>query len=372
MKLIDNVIISVMVAILSLSIATSAYAAEEPVLISEDSQPDFEGCEGCHPDIAANFATSLHYNAYGMKGEYERGAAGHYGIDMDVFYEEANCASCHATTCTKCHQGYIAAMGHGEETVEITMDTCDPCHFKKQTSTFIGDMPMHTSKGPHADIHYEKGLICTDCHSAEEMHGDGTIYDSQMQAVTTACEDCHRTAGTVVKEMNVTQYSLEISTHEIHDGTLGCAACHAGWTTTCVDCHLDTRKAAGGIVTDEFYLAVASDGMIKPFLKMSTSYGNETHTGYGEWMPHTITADAKDCAFCHENGEVLCEGCEGQMLGEGGSFIPQATIDRIIGAHIATPTPTPTEATPKEGTPGFGVVVAFAGLLSAVLLFRRY
>ncbi len=84
-------------------------------------------------------------------------------------------------------------------------------------------------------------------------------------------------------------------------------------------------------------------------------------------MPHTITADAKDCAFCHEDGEVLCEGCEGQMLGEGGSFIPQATIDRIIGAHLATPTPTP-----EEGTPGFGVVVAFAGLLLAVLLFRRY
>ncbi|KAF5420219.1 MAG: hypothetical protein C5S44_08790, partial [Candidatus Methanocomedens sp.] len=55
----------------------------------------------------------------------------------------------------------------------------------------------------------------------------------------------------------------------------------------------------------------------------------ETHTGYGEWMPHTITAEAKDCAFCHEKREVFCEGCEGQMLGDGGSFIPQETIDRL-------------------------------------------
>lgn len=374
MKRIKNITILVMVAILSLSVTTSALAAEEPVLISEDSQPDFEGCEMCHSDVAANFATSLHYNAYGMKGEYERGAAGYYGIDMDVFYEEGNCASCHATTCTKCHQGYIAQMGHGEETVEITMDTCDPCHFKKQTSTFIGDMPAHSAEGPHADIHYEKGLTCMDCHSAEEIHGDGNTYAHQMQAVTTACEDCHISPGKVVKEMNVTQYSLEISAHEIHDGTLDCAACHVGWFTTCVDCHLDTRKAAGGIVTDEFYLAVASDGMIKPFLKMSTSYGNETHTGYGEWMPHTITADAKDCPFCHENREVLGEGLEGQMLGDGGSFIPQDTIDRIIGAHItpAVTEPTVTEPTTPEGTPGFGFLVAFVGLLSAVLLFRRH
>ena len=360
MKPTKGVLILTMVAILSLSVATSALAAE-------DSQSDFEGCENCHPDIAANFTTSLHYNAYGMKGEYERGAAGHFGIDMDVTYEKAKCADCHATTCTKCHQGYIATMGHGEETVEITIDTCDACHYSKQTATFIGDMPGHKIEGPHADIHYEKGLVCTDCHSAEEVHGDGNTYAHQMQAVTTACEDCHRSPGKVVKEMNVTQYSLEISAHEIHDGKLDCAACHAGWVTTCVNCHLDILESDGikktdGIVTDEFYLAKASDGMIKPFLKMSTSYGDETHTGYGEWMPHTITAEAKDCAFCHENREVLCEGCEGQMLGDGGSFIPQETIDRIIGAHIATPTPAATEPTPAEGVPGF------AGIFAAVII----
>ena len=362
MKRIKSVSILIMVVILSLSLAPTACMAE-------DSQPDFGGCEMCHPDVAANFTTSLHYNAYGMMGEYERGAAGHFGIDMDAFYEEGSCAKCHATTCTKCHQGYIAVMGHGEETTEITIDTCDVCHLKKQTSTFVGDMPAHSSKGPHADVHYEKGLICTDCHSAEEMHGDGNTYAHQQQAVTTACEDCHRSPGKVVKGMNVTQYSPEISAHEIHEETLDCTACHVGWVTTCVNCHLETRKAEG-IVTDEFYLVKASDGKIKPFLKMSASYGDETHIGYGEWMSHTITAEAKDCAFCHENREVLCEGCEGQMLGGGGSFISQETIDRIIGAHISTPalaaTEAATEPTPIEGMPGF------TGMFAAVIIGITY
>ena len=362
MKRIKSVSILIMVVILSLSLAPTACMAE-------DSQPDFGGCEMCHPDVAANFTTSLHYNAYGMMGEYERGAAGHFGIDMDAFYEEGSCAKCHATTCTKCHQGYIAVMGHGEETTEITIDTCDVCHLKKQTSTFVGDMPAHSSKGPHADVHYEKGLICTDCHSAEEMHGDGNTYAHQQQAVTTACEDCHRSPGKVVKGMNVTQYSPEISAHEIHEETLDCTACHVGWVTTCVNCHLETRKAEG-IVTDEFYLVKASDGKIKPFLKMSASYGDETHIGYGEWMSHTITAEAKDCAFCHENREVLCEGCEGQMLGDGGSFISQETIDRIIGAHISIPalaaTEAATEPTPTEGMPGF------TGMFAAVIIGITY
>ena len=329
-----------------------------PSAITATEEPVFAGCEMCHADIAKNFSTSLHYQAYGMMGEYEEGAAGYHGIDMDEYYEEWNCGKCHVSTCTVCHED-----GHN---AEITLDTCDPCHFKKQTSTFIGDMPMHKSEGPSADIHYEKGMICIDCHSAEEMHGDGIIYSNQMQAVKVTCEDCHRTPGTIVEDMSVTQYSLEIPAHEIHDETLDCKACHTGWQLTCNNCHLDTRTGTQPVF-DEFYLGVASDGKITTFMKMDATYDNEMHTGYGEWFSHTITDKPKDCAFCHENREVLCEGCEGQMLGDGGSFIPQTTIDRIIGAHI-TPTPTPTEV---PDTPGFGFMVAFAGLLSAVLLFKR-
>jgi hypothetical protein len=69
---------------------------------------DFGGCEGCHAEIAENFSTSLHYTGAGMKGEYVRGAAGGFGIYMDVFYAVGNCSNCHVTTCEKCHEG-----GHG-------------------------------------------------------------------------------------------------------------------------------------------------------------------------------------------------------------------------------------------------------------------
>ena len=367
MKGIKNVSILTMVAILLLLTAASALAAEGP-------QPDFEGCENCHPGVAAKFSTSLHYTGAGMKGEYERGAAGHLGIDMNEYYTKWNCSKCHATTCTKCHQGYEPKMGHGEECVEITIDTCDPCHKKKQTSTFVGDMPAHKSKGPHADIHYEKGLTCMDCHSSEEIHGDGNIYAHQMEAITTTCEDCHISPGKVVKEMNVTQYSLDIPSHEIHDATLDCTACHSGWHLNCNNCHLATRKGTQ-TVSDEFYLGVASNGKIKPFIKMDAIYDNETHTGYGEWFSHTVTNVAKDCAFCHENREVLCEGCEDQMLGDSVSFIPQATIDRIIGAHITTPAVTkptsePTESTPAEGAPGFAGIFAAASIGAVYLMMR--
>ncbi|MGB2726992.1 MAG: cytochrome c3 family protein [Halobacteriota archaeon] len=342
------------VAVLSVSLAGIAITAAE----------DFGGCEGCHAEIAENFSTSLHYTGAGMKGEYEKFAAKEFGIDMDEYYATWNCSNCHATTCEKCHEG-----GHG---AEITIDTCDQCHFKKQSATFIGDMPAHSKKGPHADIHYTMGLTCTDCHNAAELHGDGTQYSSQLEAVTTKCEDCHNSPGKTVKDMTVTQYSSDIDAHEMHEEKLDCTACHSGWALTCNNCHLDTRIGTQP-VSDEFYLGVASDGKIKPFIKMDAIYDNATHTGYGAWFPHTVTDEAKDCAFCHESKEVLCEGCEGEMLGQGGSFIPQATIDRIYGMAMPTATPTtaPATPTPTAKPPGFELIFAVIAIAAVAYLVKK-
>lgn len=44
-----------------------------------------------------------------------------------------------------------------------------------------------------ADVHIAKGMGCMDCHSAREMHGDGTAYESSgaLEATDTTCEKCH-------------------------------------------------------------------------------------------------------------------------------------------------------------------------------------
>ena len=298
-----KILVLVIVAIISVLVANMVMAAV-------DSTPDFGGCEMCHSDVAENFSTTLHYTGAGMKGEYAKHAAAEFGIDMDEYYAQWNCSTCHITTCEKCHEG-----GHG---AEITIDTCDQCHKRKQTSTFVGDMSEHSKPAPNADVHYEKGLTCTDCHDATELHGDGTLYESQLEAVKATCVDCHPAPDTM--------------SHMVHVGKLDCTACHSGWQLNCKDCHLKTRPAYSA-VSDEFYLGVAADGKIKPFLRMESEYNNATHVGYGEYFTHAITKEGKDCSFCHDNPEVLCEGCEGEILGQGGSFIPQEIIDRIIGAH---------------------------------------
>ena len=43
------------------------------------------------------------------------------------------------------------------------------------------------------DIHLEKGMHCTDCHFAQDNHGNGHIYGETRNAVEVNCEDCHGT-----------------------------------------------------------------------------------------------------------------------------------------------------------------------------------
>jgi hypothetical protein len=41
------------------------------------------------------------------------------------------------------------------------------------------------------DIHFEKGLDCIDCHTEQDVHGDGNLYAQMTDAIEIRCEDCH-------------------------------------------------------------------------------------------------------------------------------------------------------------------------------------
>lgn len=277
-----------------------------------------DDCGRCHPEIVENFETSLHYTATGMYDEYEKHAAGHFGIEMDEYYEKFNCVKCHAMSCTQCHPGSNMYESH---LYEVTLDTCEPCHGKKQTSTYIGDMPMHKSQGPNADIHYEAGLLCQDCHAPSELHGNGTQLNTQLEATNVECEGCHKDVS-------------ESQSHTVHDGMVDCQSCHTGWILTCQNCHIDTRK--GMTVTAEgFLLGRRTDGIVTTFMTMDVTLGNETHHAYGDWYAHTTTAQGKECDFCHNDPAVLGAGLNGSILGEGGSLLSQETVDRILNADTS-------------------------------------
>jgi hypothetical protein len=356
------------VAVLSVLLGGTAVTAAEV---------DFGGCENCHSDIAENFSTSLHHTNEGMILEWQRGAGDFCELNATEYFEENNCFNCHTATCDRCHKDYASyPEGHGKT---VGIETCDECHGAKRVAAhFSGELAGHAKEGPHADIHYEMGLNCTDCHTKEEIHGIGEPYSTELLAVKVQCEDCHVNPGKSVNEMPVKQFSPDTPSHKIHGEKLDCIACHAGWYQNCVNCHLDTNKVEGAAI-DEFNLGIAADGQIKPFYHMTAVCpDNRTHSAYFEFNPHTTIDTAHDCTFCHEHPEVLCEGCEGQLLGPpGASFIPQDTIDKVLAVDISAaeaPTETPTAApseTPTAKPPGFELIFAVIAIAVVVVLARR-
>jgi hypothetical protein len=43
------------------------------------------------------------------------------------------------------------------------------------------------------DVHFERGIQCSDCHTSIDVHGDGNIYPVTFYQVEISCYDCHGT-----------------------------------------------------------------------------------------------------------------------------------------------------------------------------------
>ena len=43
------------------------------------------------------------------------------------------------------------------------------------------------------DLHVERGMACVDCHTRDEMHGDGRIYADRFFESEIECQSCHGT-----------------------------------------------------------------------------------------------------------------------------------------------------------------------------------
>ncbi|RZN15275.1 MAG: hypothetical protein EF812_03030 [Methanosarcinales archaeon] len=359
MNIVKNLLVLLFVGVLLVSLVCTSTAEE---VVTDLSSCNGVGCHQNIEDIAANFETSLHHTNEGMFLEWQKGAGNFCELDATEYFEEKNCFSCHIESCDQCHKDFISYPYSPEHLKKPGMEICDECHGEKRVSShFMGDMANHkeeVKKGPNADIHYEIGMTCMDCHTSSEIHGDGMKYSTELSAVKVQCEDCHD---------NIT----DIAAHTIHEKSLGCTACHTGWYQNGINYHVDTIKLEGATI-GEFNLGVGADGKIRPFYHMTAvCSNNKTHSVYFEFMPHTITKEAKDCAFCHNSKEVLCEGCEGQIIGPGGEFISQNTIDRIYGMiPEETPEETPAAAAVEE-VAGFGFVPALLGLFLVMFYLAK-
>ncbi len=157
------------------------------------------GCSSCHIP-------------YGNEGYYE-------GNDPTIDKNEKGHMLVHklqATRKTKVKHGDVEYSG-------IPVETCNSCHNrgKRIGVTYQGLMEfpygspwdekgmkqpkLHTKKYLFIsdDLHHQidqsrpgnpkGGMLCQDCHTSIDMHGDGNIFGTTLAQVEIECQDCHGT-----------------------------------------------------------------------------------------------------------------------------------------------------------------------------------
>ena len=230
--------------------------------------------------IDSAFRTSLHATGRGKTTFYA--AADGFQSLTHVPYGDLSCKSCHQPACTNCH-----ATEAGTDTVPDAK--CLTCHSRQSAEIARG----------YSDVHRAANLGCMACHTAREMHGDGTAYASMLApgAMDARCERCHGTPA-------ANPY------HAQHLRDVACAACHMQSVVTCNNCHFDSEIAAPGTKrpTGQFrdwLFLVNRDGKVYPANYQSLVFRDRSFVAFAPFFSHTIARNARtSCNDCHDNANV--------------------------------------------------------------------
>jgi hypothetical protein len=216
----------------------------------------------CHGEEVDRAHNSLHQQGWGQK----KRVALRFGVESyDMIPEDAkhgyekNCAQCHAG-CGDCHVNRPQSGGgglyknHKFNRTPNMRDNCVACHVSRGGHAFFG-----VAIGTQADVHLTKeNFDCMSCHSANEIHGDGNIYEQRYtMALLPKCYDCHP--------------SVDVSNayHRQHSTDLNCNTCHSQAYNNCGSCHVGGEGARIHSYV-EFKIGVNPLTAIKPDYKFVT------------------------------------------------------------------------------------------------------
>ncbi len=326
-----------------------------------DAKLPLDRFETHYRDLAPKNCVRCHLWAPGVA------VRGRLGLDGD--YRSYGCAACHVTyaddglsksknpTTDKFEPGH--PITH-EMTLAIPTTTCVHCHYGDASVglNFRGLAQLYPGQpaGPEVkgttdhrlnqafyindrklippDVHHEKGMDCVDCHTNEDVMGDGNLYGQMPQAIEIECSDCHGTIDAITnlktsrgrRIPNLKQDGGEIvlvsklsgATHVVKQvahvvnprhkdyderaaaamtkdhARLECYACHAGWSPNFFGFHFERQeqftqldlmtgeRTPGRVNTQEkvfatfrgLYLGWNSEGMVAPYMVGFSSMGS--------------------------------------------------------------------------------------------------
>ncbi|MDA8418028.1 MAG: hypothetical protein M0Z90_03240 [Desulfobacteraceae bacterium] len=389
------------------------------------------GVNGCHaidvPKVknslmATNrgiLATLLYYwkeapNQYSDLTVEQLIKTGQTSLALDYFRKL--CATCHLWKqkhdlpgflakkgggCTACHHQKNPAppppgkkKSHPLITKKIPVENCVRCHNRSgrigisYTGQYEsegsgapiehGQMSSHRLPGDRfalslpPDVHFTKGLACIDCHTRNEVMGDGKRYAHFEEQLEISCTTCH-TQGrpgitnknhklnnidfkdslpVLVSKLDGKRHPLNPPRPEACDYSghqrLTCQACHSTWVPQCYGCHanrnqaethldkLTLKETPGWWSEGRSYIRYEQPALglwnnrvmpvtpgCQDVVTLQGSKGQAEKAFYSFTMaaidPHTTQAKGRGCADCHTATKSLGLGL-GTVWKKGGSW----------------------------------------------------
>ncbi len=248
------------------------------------------------------------------------------------------------------------------------------------------------------DIHHVKGMVCIDCHTRDEIMGDGTSYAHYEEQVEITCQSCHDAQPGMTRKQkqlnNVSEKQGQFVLTGKIDGKehplrppapqaciapehkrVTCAACHSTWVPQCYGCHvkrdkrethldkLTLKETPGWWEEGRSYIryekpmlavwgekvVVVTPGcqdLVTLIDEKGASDGGFNRFTMAAINPHTIQAKGRSCKDCHASPKTVGLG-EGTVVKKGGGwqFFP---VDRGVASE-------------QGQTPGFDTFVTIDG-----------
>ncbi len=222
------------------------------------------------------------------------------------------------------------------------------------------------------DIHHKKGLECIDCHTRNEIMGDGKSYAHYEDQLEISCEVCHSESPGITRKnellTNVEQKDGETvlvgkvddKIHPVNNMKKGvcdfpahkrvsCEACHSTWVAQCYGCHakrdaarthldkLSLKETPGlweegrsyiryerpmlGVWKEDIVIVTPGCQDIVTVVdekgEIEQSFNRFTMAAIN---PHTTQAKGRDCIDCHASTKTVGLG-EGRItMKEGAMF----------------------------------------------------
>lgn len=235
------------------------------------------------------------------------------------------------------------------------------------------------------DVHHRQGMVCIDCHTRNEIMGDGHNYAHYEQQLEIKCETCHTPAKVGITRKNNKLNNVKQGkdgwqltgkiTAKVHPlrppkkgvcdfpghGRMSCDSCHSTWVPQCYGCHvkydrsdtdldkLTLKQTKGWWSEGRSYLryerpilavwgkkvVIVTPGCQDVITLLNDKGGADRQFStftMAAISPHTTQAKGRNCAECHTNTKVMGLG-EGRVWKEDGKW-HFAGLDQGVGTPL--------------------------------------